>query len=510
MPPELPGFYYDEERGHYFPIASGTGPRSGAREYKKRKIKQKEKEATEKIRSRRADITKQIFFNLINPLEQAFGDSDISLYTEGLRIEERSSCDSKWLKTKVDRTFGMAPQHHQIGKYIKCEHAADGNFRLALTTHHLQIESYFHSFYNEDGLGIMELDNYLPEHAESDLDPSIERKEFYTIRFEGSSFKSRGLFCHMAERDRGRHFFIKVKRDQRLERSIRSERFGAHQNVHDSLDLGDIFVIAVGPSLVVSSWENQKGSSLKKFWQSKKNSDILCLAAETSDESAVRLYAGCRDGSIYAIEMSVTEGQEKIVSKKRYEFPDVRSILSLKTTDLEGILFVSAISSDTQILLMLDMFLEPNECKAVLFKTSFSNMTEKDEIFDVSSDGRFLLYGSTTSCDGHGDFELFSSHLGDNVVHERCDGMMTVFPLKTLRNNYAKEDDLKNLRLRAVGLAKVESKRQEFSNGAPGGDSCLEVSESVEAHKLFLVMCSLSSSSSLYLPNMVLKSTDVI
>lgn len=496
MPPKLPGFYYDEEKGRYFRETLGTGSRIDGRELKKRKVEQQKVVAAKNLTTRRKEIYKQYIFELFDPLEQEFGISNASRYIEGLKIEDRLHADSKCHNTRIDRSFGVVPLHHEIGKHILCESSSKDNFRLAFTSRNCQVESYIHNSSEGNDSGIMELEKYLPENLEVRLGSPSENSGYKTVRLEGSSFATRGLYCHLAEKDSGRHLFVTVKRGQILNRLIRTEQFAAHQNVHDSIDVGEMFLVAVGPSLELFSWEERGSQYHKKLQLSKKRSDILCLASGTSDQISINLYAGCRDGSIYVIKMHLV-GRQEIVSKKCFKLPGVRSILSMKTTDLEGILFISAISNDSQVLMMLDLMLDPADCILVTFNTSFFNMTEEHEVFEVTSNGRFLIYGSTASHDGRGDYELFSSNQADNLVHEKSGNGITFFPLKTLRKDYLMSSDLQELGLRAVGFGKL----------AP---NCLNVSGNEETYKVFMILQSVSNPTAMFLPNMALMSTDVV
>lgn len=514
MPAELPGFYYDEEKGRYFSIAAGATPganaRHNGRELKKRKVKKQREESAINVESKRRDTFKRYIYELIDPIEREFGVSDASNFIEGLKIESGLHDGSKSHNLRINRSFGAVPQHHEITKHLLFELDSRESFRLAFATRNGQIESVSHSPGSGNDFGIIELNNYLPEGLQTGAGLEVGGTGYKPLRLEGSSFAATGLFCHMTEQDTGRHLFARVRRTEVLKQDLRVKQFAAHENVHDSLDLGENFVVAVGSSLILYSWKKSVEKSCNKFELSKKKSDILCLASGTRDCSSIEIFAGCRDGSIYAIKL-LLGGAQKIISKKCFKLPGVRSILSMKTTGLSGILFVSAVSNEFQSLFMLDIFLEPSQCKIVTFDTSFCNMTREDEVFDVTDDGRYLIYGSTASHNGLGDFEVFSSTLADNLVNEKCGNMIRFFPLKTLRKDIIRYPDLEGMGLRAVGFGTFASYHDSHTSSGIGFENnSSRCSRLDDKAKLFIILRSSTSSTALFLPSMVLISVDII
>ncbi|QLQ80958.1 hypothetical protein HG537_0E03130 [Torulaspora globosa] len=282
------------------------------------------------------------------------------------------------------------------------------------------------------------------------------------ISFADNRFERMGLYCHLALPIETIHIFTLLKNFTGMS-DILGRELELHGNVYDSVNLGCSFAVAIDSSLEVYKWTDLPEDGCKAFNSFTNKSDILCVAANPGVSGL--LYAGTRSSWIYVLPLqAIKSGDLCYTIIKHFKVQGARSIISIKTTDTKGVIFVSAISDDNQqILLLLDTMLEPGDCTLATFRTSFSNVTKDQEFFEVTSDGRFLLYGSTAGGNGHGDFEVFSSHLGDNLVHERNGRSFTFFPLNSLRNGYLEHSDysaLRGLELRSATF--INYKRDSY------------------------------------------------
>ncbi|QLL34544.1 hypothetical protein HG536_0G04060 [Torulaspora globosa] len=461
MPPKLPGLYFDEVKGRYFPLKASVGSEYGEREQKKRKIRLQREEHARQLKDQRCRNYEKYASRLVGSVDKLFGGSDGFRFANALEIEATSvdSCVKSNLEREI---YDLGIRLHNMNGPVVCEQVRPDRLLLATSTTEgaiIGVEQLF------NGNGVV-ISNYLSGNSEISCYASNN-----IIRFTGNSFGELGLYCHMAQAVTTLHTFTRVRRRGEIIVDTLHRELGSYGNVYDSVNLGRTFIVAAGSSLQVCSWNDKSNDGCRKFRSFPNKSDILCLAVKSGDPGV--LYAGTRNGWIYVVpvERNGTLSQTAI---KRFKVQGARSIISIKTTDTQGLIFVSAISNDThQALLLLDTMLEPEECTLATFRTSFSNVTRDQEFFEVTHDGRFLLYGSATGGNGSGDFEVFSSHLGDNLAHERNGRAFTFFPLNSLRDGYLKYPEfcaLRDLQLRSAifinckrnpGALKYESEMDE-------------------------------------------------
>ncbi|QLQ82614.1 hypothetical protein HG537_0H03770 [Torulaspora globosa] len=452
MPPKLPGLYFDEVKGRYFPVKAGIGSEYGENEQKKRKIRLQREGQARLLKDQRWRNYEKLVSRLVGPVEKIFDSSDGLSFAKGLEIEARSvdNCVKSSLGCGI---FNLGVQLQTMKGPVICEQVWPNGVTLAI-------------WVDEGGIGAVQqpfdrtcmiswLHRVRPSECPRNTSCNI-------IRFAGNRFERMGLYCHMALPTATEHIFtVFTKFNGMSDYQIR--KLELHGNVYDSVNLGSTFVVAVGSSLQIYDWNELPEDGYKVFNSIRNKSDILCLAVNSGNSGL--LYAGTRSGWIYELPVQTIEGGTPChTTVRNFRVRGVRSIVSIKTTDTKGLIFVSAISGDSQqILLLLDPMLEPEDPTLVTFRTSFSNMTKDQEFFEVTSDGRFLLYGSTAAANGHGDFEVFSSHLGDNLAHERNGRSFTFFPLNSLRNGYLEDSEysaLRDLELRSATF--INYKRDSY------------------------------------------------
>lgn len=457
MPPKLPGLYFDEVKGRYFPVKANGGSDSGEREQKKRKIALEREEQARQVKELRRQNYEIEALKSISAMERAFGRSEGSRFLNALEIEARSQRTS----FEIGAYHGETPFRCHRGRIAGPVVVEDSLPRaLAIATTKGDILFASTSFCGEDMMTTkcyMEGRSWNPQRALTTV-----------VRFNGNILGGTGLYCHMTQEVATLHKFTRIRmkpdpalyifRDESIDTVHRE--LGDYGNVFDSANLGSTFVVATGSSLQVCRWNNNSLDDCESFQAFTNGWDIVCLAAQSQDPTL--LYAGTRNGWLYAIPIQ-SNGYLSCSNIKGINLKGIRSIVSIKAVDTEGLIFVSAISDgNQQALLMVDTLLNTENPVLVEFQTTFSNFTNDQEFFDVSSDGRFLLYGSAAACRGLGDFEIFSSHLGDNLAYDHKDDPRTFYPLRSLRNDYMKHFEYnthKNQRLQGASLMCGEESR---------------------------------------------------
>lgn len=478
MPPELPGFYFDQERGRYFRISSARERPADAsyhlEEVKKRKVEQRHETELHDISESRLKVYQEYLLQLSDPFQRVFGSQVPFEFIGGLRIESHIQNDDH--NTRINSSFGSTTLRHEIcGTNLLCNAYSDKKFRLVFPTRMGLIEECV-----EESL----LERSLFEICPHEL-PEID---WVFNRLEITESTSMTIYFHAFEKGSNNHSFGYIQGNEGV---MDRPMFKPHDNVYDSLNLGKYYVVAVNCQLRVFEW-NSRIPKISKTLNGKSKSDILSLAVGKLNRLPKLLYAGCRDGSISVLPIGVN-GKIEFTSERRLKFPNVLSIISIKTVDTLGIIFVSAISQNSQALFMLDTLTDP--CKPLLkFQTAFLNLTREKEIFNISPDGHYISYGSLSARGDKGDVEIFSSYLQDNLKYQQAEAMV-FYPLRSLNSGLLKDVDLQNTKLRAVGLGEYPE----------GQDTQAFASSSC---RLFLLLQEINSPEYL-LPRLTLMSTDV-
>lgn len=521
MPPNLPGFYYDEERGRYFRISTiaerASDPSYNVQAIKKRKLKQKNETQSQTLAEERYKLLQKYVFQLADPFQRAFGGPSTTEFISGLRIEDYIHMDTNAYQTTINRSFGTSEQHHIMSSAIICDECSSESVSFIYSTSNGSLQRYSQG-------GVM-LDNTIRDgptdsklfEIESPLSTTNQASEFFnykTINLRQNEQPFGGLYFHAQRAHSNTHVFVHVNHEI-SSKKVRVLNLKLWENVYDSADLGEHFVVAVNSELRIYSWKEHSGdrSIYSQQLDGKRNSDILCIALNRSTQAPIKLYAGCRDGSIYSITLKAGFKPD-FSSLSRYKVPSVRSIISIKTTDIQGIIFVSAVSKHLQAIYMIDLMLDSRECRIATFKTTFSNLTKDQEYFEVTSDGHYFFYGSSMARDGKGDIEVFSSQLSDNVKYERSEDShgksVTFFPLRSLKNEILKGTDCQARKLRAVTLGTPPKDTEELKFAEDDSRSQYPHYQN-NYYRLVMVFDDCSTQlSNIFLPSMALVSTNLV
>ncbi|AQZ18798.1 YGL176C [Zygosaccharomyces parabailii] len=484
MPPELPGFYYDEERGRYFRVFSTrqrpSDPFSSydIEEVKKRKVNQEQELELHELSESRSKIYQDYLLQLSDPFQRAFGSDIPSHFIEGLKIQDSDFDD---YSANVNSSFGSNVLRHEICSIsLLCDLNSDEESLLIFATRKGLVEECVRENLLEKNL--CDLSSF--QNFGGDCN-------FHRLTI--TDYDPRVLYFHASEEGSNTHFFGLIGNDKN---TVKRQKFKQHENVCDSVNLGEFYVVAVGRRLRLYSWK-KRSVLIDNPLDNKVNSDILTLAIGKSNGLAKELYVGCRDGSIYIIPIGPDCSLE-FTARRRLSFANALSIISIKTTETLGIIFVSAVGGNKQVLFMLDTLMD--NCKPLVkFQTTFLNLTKTSEIFDVSTEGHYICYGSLTARNGKGDVEIFSSYLQDNLKYERLETMV-FYPLRSLSREILQPLGLKDTKLCAAGLGR----QPRYHHNTLPVHGCRIVS-----CRLYLVLEETSSRLPETLPRLFLVSTDM-
>ncbi|CAR29871.1 ZYRO0G18942p [Zygosaccharomyces rouxii] len=419
MPPrELPGFIFDESRGRYFPITS-TNQNPNASRYnrediKRRKIDNEKKLELANLKAKQSERYQEYWPQLFDPYEKVFGQRDAFNFIGGIE-RERYGYDKTDHTYQANRSGPIQLDFKDCSIFPYICHSGSTNlivstrntiFKLPVNGH--EPDALIRVYYARTLEGRSFDPSYGPEALikRFDLDPDT-RKAFVHLYLTETNIH---------------HFGIEHLEHLRDTPHWCRAEFKSNENVHDAVNVGTDVVVALNNKIAVIPWDSSLPRMVRVL-DKKNKSDILSLAVNDSDLGSRFLYAGCRDGSIYTIPFDenligqpIAQGTNSgfdFKAMRKIKFPNIKLIISIKPFKDEGMVAVSGImDTNSQALFVLDVLSDP--CQMVIkLQTSFCNLTRDKEIFEITSDGHYICYGTRA---GKGDFELFSTHVDDNLV----------------------------------------------------------------------------------------------
>ncbi|CAI6655780.1 ANL_collapsed_G0018390.mRNA.1.CDS.1 [Saccharomyces cerevisiae] len=420
MTPNLPGFYYDRERRRYFRISenqsiSTTGTTN---QYRKDNIKRQcvEENYDKKfsmIKKKRQQTLQKYKLSLLNPLERAFRPLSYEKYMIGLNMQYAS--------------HSLTEGHHSH---------SSANVKSLNFPHRIQIGS-----------------------EPTDVFKTMKLERTVAIE-EGPSH----YFYHNVNTRSNVHTFAIFIQDFSSLKLLKIRQVKLKENcqVHDSLVVGDTLIITVNYrchfyDLIPETFPNPYiFSPAKSSRKHKSRSDITSLSFCLQEDALSPLkktntgvfYLGYRNGDSMAIvftnitnmtlQYSKTNGMAS-ESRNQPIRNSPKSVVSIKALNNKGLMLISGMADkeDVQQLVIADTFLEDilTEIPVVSFKTKFLNVTKDTEILEISDDGRYFIYGSTSARDGKGDFEVFCTTLSGNLDYEKSEGgNITLYPIGGMKN----------------------------------------------------------------------------
>lgn len=450
MPPlELTGFIFDESRGRYFPISS-TNQNPNATRYnrediKRRKTDKEKKSKLENLKTKQSEIYQKYWLELCDPYEKVFGQRKAYDFIGGI---ERERHGYNIINHKQGSDRHSLAQSDFRGSYIFPYLGHSGSTNLLVRTRNTILKIPVNG--PESG-ALFRL--YQARTLEGRSFDFSYRPEALIKRFDFDRGTKRA-FIHLHLTETYIHHFG-IEHLEHLEDTPHWCRveFKSNENVYDSVNIGTDVVVAFNNKLVVIPWDSSS-PRLIKVLDKKNKSDILSLAVGYNLGTGL-IYAGCRDGSMYTIPFNESfNGQSRTITStfefksiKKINFPNIRSILNIKSFDIDGMVAVSGITNtNTQALFVVDALTNPIQM-IIKFQTSFCNLTRDNEIFETSSDGHYICYGTRS---GKGSFELFSTHMEDNLVTNSSNPVV-YYPIISQSNQFLNAIKYTHLRTAAFG-----------------------------------------------------------
>ncbi|CCD26126.2 uncharacterized protein NDAI_0G03490 [Naumovozyma dairenensis CBS 421] len=455
MPLELPGFYFDEERGRYFRITELTGttrtaisrdPNESERIYnreeiKRRKLTELNAKNYEEVKQECNAVYQEHMMKVADPYYRLIEVEKTRAILEGLRFHNRrvvmnqsdlnlaghEGCyisNSDELNPALGEFTGffIPVNASRWGTELIC---ATSNGSLIRVLRDLSLDT--ESAYEFEMISESNMDSFTNIQKELVI-------KCRTIRLDGLLIKDVGLYYHLVKEGSTDHVFMYNGGSSTLTRRVElkgEDKDHIGDSVNISLNEG--FIVAVNNKLLIHKWSYNQ-DFYKETLDKGLTSDIVTLAISPAARTKERiLNIGCRNGWIYTV--PIKEGKLLVSGRKCFKNPlNVRSIITIKAGISPGILFVSAISkNNAQSLFMFDASLEiPTGMNRpfVIFQTGQHNMAKETEFFDVSPDDHFLCYGSKNANSGKGDFEIFSIKKGDNLISESVNGSVKFSPIR--------------------------------------------------------------------------------
>ncbi|CAI4062632.1 hypothetical protein SUVZ_07G0790 [Saccharomyces uvarum] len=538
MAPNLPGFYYDEERRRYFRVSDDRTVRvaGSTSQYSKENIKRQSVQAGydkqySVIKNKRRQTLENYRTSLLNPLERAFRSPSYKKHNDGLKLEDAFiswSKDNVQSHRPVSSEFLNFPNRMLIGVLA--------NHILLVTKEGLFQEKIAFSTTKGYIAGFSSLNDYSQERFfvtfsmiefNSELKYKSELTDmFKTLKLERIDTTKEGLgryFHHNINSRSNVHTFVifiqGIFSPQVLK--VRQVKLKENDRVHDSLVVGDTLVISVNDSLYFYNLVPEVLPKPFIFFpvqgsgKSKNRSDITSLSFCLQEGASIShskksisgaLYIGFRSGDAVVTVVKDTENTAMLQSfkvnekkaKRKSLFNDtaLKSIVSIRSLNKKGLIVISGMADkeNAQRLVIVDTFLKDTLAKksVVSFRTKFLNVTKDTELFKVSDDGHYFIYGSTSARDGKGDFEVFCTTLSGNLNYERSpNGNITMYPIREMRDYCRPESsEFKFVHLHSAFIAPRDVKMSKVIGTAikPASVTSHYISEDVFSKKIsFLI-----------------------
>ncbi|SMN18516.1 similar to Saccharomyces cerevisiae YGL176C Putative protein of unknown function [Maudiozyma saulgeensis] len=410
-PRELPGFYYDTERGKYFPL---TQQRQN--QFKKQKL-------DSQLQNQNINYWNECFREYCKFVEGPrienipFTDGDLFVIYNIMTLKKRGAdLFNELLIRPIDLTLGSYQN-----KLLHSFSFNGGNLYWNILSDGRILEYEKDNYHGRwdtktSEHNITEIDNF-------DFNPRFE--EFTIVNIK------------RAQNSRFIHYKIKQKRTisatnsllspstQHLFHKIFTSR-NPNENGNPDLkcftklderdfdNINDTIATSYGPLLAVKrkifllNWTDTNIQTTLKFTT---QSDITTLGSQEENDSCCYVFCGTRNGYIYKLLLSKKLSVEipRVRIMKCYKnICKVSSIVSI--TVLSGYrILVSGFTQDVQSqylfiidLLEMDSNDEYTTATPTILVTKFKNATKETELLSISDDEQYICYGKQN------DFEIFS------------------------------------------------------------------------------------------------------
>ncbi|CUS22962.1 LAQU0S07e04170g1_1 [Lachancea quebecensis] len=436
----IPGFYFDPEKNRYFKITTQSLTQTDQK-YGREKIKddqeksrhKHERAQTSELREKRLH---EIEFRLLNPLARVFPEevskyslsdggtrfdcyqamnNTYTLFIHGKETEDFEYVEKRGFWSDVTPVLGAVSQKAKFITLLPSSNAA------------VVVTSYLCVL-------LVELQGGARYIHKRDL---VSGAESEIVR---AHLTSDSLCIFGKPVNQTNAVFVTINLSNESPQLTRTFHYsGRKLEVFDAItnDFDQAF-LAQSSVLTVSKIPNQETAIPHWHALYKSKSDIMSLEIDytcsVSERAPARGWLGTRNGGVY--QWTDRSGSKKSSTELIYSFRDL-SVVSLKSIDGEYLL-VSLVGKQAQFLYVLSKVQRHANRRhpAVLsLRTTFKNFSKDTEIIEISSNGRFILYGHAGEISSGGGFEVFSTLATDNFASEKDSDTATpvYFPLRTMR-----------------------------------------------------------------------------
>lgn len=420
--PDIPGFYYDQEKRRYFKITGQSNAPTSLKynkgEINKKKLAEEERKVQQRIDSLRKDNALRLSQKLLNPLNRAFenrlqvvlsskqvlkstGEGFISGYRicnldRGKLDYQYNRSDNLW--SYSEGTSGQL--HGRLCPFVTQSLADDSVVTVAESGHIIQLSTKGHYTFL-----------YLEEN-------SLPEVKYSVIKLITNLTPDCYYYLHRKSLNSNMHEFLQLSIIHGNIDDIRlmSMDFGTSE-IFDSIILENGIACVAMHNGIQLIGERVVGSELDIRLDDKVNTDVLCLTRYVItyyDIPCNEIWFGCRNGSIYQALHNCFLGFTTNTLFCSFN----GSIINL--VPLGSNLLLASIAGNEDNLRILDTKHagRSKNPTMIILKTKFKNVTRDTELLKVVNNGKYILYGNTRANDGIGGFEIFSIDPDNNLVQD--------------------------------------------------------------------------------------------
>ncbi|AET41641.1 uncharacterized protein Ecym_8370 [Eremothecium cymbalariae DBVPG len=438
---ELPGYYYDEERGKYFKITNNTRQGLGeVRRYDREELKRKQRDdeqqvLAERIRSRERKAVRRIVVERLERGPARAGARGTGVVDSLLQCSlQRRECETGGAglnyREHVDIFSGAAAVVGEILPYVSVVEAPSGGDSGGLLVAVCDENGTEYVIQERDGkiVGMREMVR--------GLGSAVPLALVLPVRYAGNDAHQGWLL------NTGNEYILSSAAAAPVALSPNAamrtpacasaaiSRIGVASGIEvfDMLELpvstataaDYINVVCLAMHNRVQFLTHDYGSGLGasrhgvfrlprtlRVPQQQQRTDVLSLAGTVFGE----LFAGCRAGQLFRFKFHPDNRTDDVLLLQYFNGP----VVNIKFIPNTRLLVVSVFAHPCQCVYLITVDYLQNPIIA-RFKSKFQNTCKRTEILHVSDDGSYLIYGSLLADEGRGDFEVFSTNVTGQLV----------------------------------------------------------------------------------------------
>ncbi|EDO17801.1 hypothetical protein Kpol_541p43 [Vanderwaltozyma polyspora DSM 70294] len=329
----LPGFYYDEERNRYFPITtSGPGPHPQDKG-KYKKLKTENNKDLKKLEDEYISAGEKIISHQSDPFTRLYSSTSITipraLASPSSKFRQKYHNERAFDNIKIQKF--RFNELHTTEKLIQNKSVYIDNEIYFTTTFGRIVKCSKSDKHNISLVSVF--DSY----------PG-QRKFFECTRIE---YCDRKIFVHFQKFGSNYHEFLLLANLNGIELEIINRRTlvspnGSH--IFDSTLINNNIIVTSKNKLNMYAWDSENAKRTISIDTSKNPSDILSIAKSSNSKGCTKIYCSTRSGLIVSVDLmnkdTIRNKTDKLII---YNIPDIKSVISIKSGDNNGILYASVI-----------------------------------------------------------------------------------------------------------------------------------------------------------------------